>query len=189
MNDKTDLRVIKTRRAIKSAFIQLIQKKNVDKITVTELAKIAEINKGTFYLHYSDIYALYYELLQEQVGKIAAHLTYYEQILNDPEAFVREFFTPSPDTSPDVGAVLFSPQNIRFCENIFSMIVDAIIENIFSVGVIERTSLNIIKLQFLIDGMFLQFSRCAAKMDSESILIEEEVVQYLASQIRYSFSF
>ncbi|SHK52003.1 TetR/AcrR family transcriptional regulator [Hespellia stercorisuis] len=188
MDTKTDLRVIKTRRAIKSAFLQLIQKKSLDKITVTELAKAAEINKGTFYLHYSDVYALYYELLQEQVEKIAAHSTYYEQMLNNPEAFVRGFFIRTSDTLPDAGAVLFSPQNIRFCENVFSMIVDAIIENIFNAGIIERTELNIMKLQFLIDGMFLQFSRCAAKMDNEPVQIEEEMVQYLASQIRYSFS-
>ncbi|MDD4849917.1 MAG: TetR/AcrR family transcriptional regulator [Gemmiger sp.] len=188
MNTKTDLRVIKTRRAIKSAFLQLIQKKNLDKITVTELAKAAEINKGTFYLHYSDVYALYAELLQEQVGRIAAHSNNYEQMLDNPEAFVRAFFTPTSDALPDAGAVLFSPQNIRFCENVFSMIVDAIMENIFNVGAIERTALNRMKLQFLIGGMFLQFSRCAEKMNQEPVQMEEEMVQYLAGQIRYSFS-
>lgn len=53
-----DLRIQKTRAAIKSAFLELRRKKPIEKITVTELAKLAEINKATFYLHYSDIYSL-----------------------------------------------------------------------------------------------------------------------------------
>ena len=47
-----DLRIQKTRAAIKSAFLELRRKKPIEKITVTELAKLAEINKATFYLHY-----------------------------------------------------------------------------------------------------------------------------------------
>ena len=43
MNQKTDLRIIKTRRSIKEAFMELILMKPVNKITVTELAERAEI--------------------------------------------------------------------------------------------------------------------------------------------------
>ena len=49
---KEDLRVRKTKRNIKHALAQLLQTKPLNKITVTEIAKTAEINKGTFYLHY-----------------------------------------------------------------------------------------------------------------------------------------
>ncbi len=47
----------KTRKLIKTAFAELInEKKNLDKITVTELVKRAEITRSTFYTHYGDIY-------------------------------------------------------------------------------------------------------------------------------------
>ena len=55
---KKDLRVVKTERAIYRALIELLQKKELEKITVSELAELAEINKATFYLHYADIYSL-----------------------------------------------------------------------------------------------------------------------------------
>ena len=71
MNQKTDLRIIKTRRSIKEAFMELILMKPVNKITVTELAERAEISKGTFYLHYLDIYDLYNRLVEEVANKIA----------------------------------------------------------------------------------------------------------------------
>ena len=47
MNQKTDLRIIKTRRSIKEAFMELILMKPVNKITVTELAERAEDRKST----------------------------------------------------------------------------------------------------------------------------------------------
>ena len=53
-----DLRVKKTRKSIKDAFLELRSRKSLDKITITELAKLAVISKATFYLHYKDIYDL-----------------------------------------------------------------------------------------------------------------------------------
>ncbi len=48
---------IKTRNRIKKAFAELInERKQLDKITVTELVKKADITRSTFYTHYDDIY-------------------------------------------------------------------------------------------------------------------------------------
>ena len=48
---------IKTRNLIKKTFAELInEKKQLDKITVTELVKRSELTRSTFYTHYSDIY-------------------------------------------------------------------------------------------------------------------------------------
>ena len=43
-----DLRIKKTKRAIRTAFYELIKEKPLEKITVTEIAARAEINKATF---------------------------------------------------------------------------------------------------------------------------------------------
>ncbi len=53
-----DLRVVKTERSIREAFIKLRAAKPTNKITVKELCEEALINKATFYLHYKDIYEL-----------------------------------------------------------------------------------------------------------------------------------
>lgn len=48
---------IKTRELIKKAFAELInEKKELNKITVTELVKRIDITRSTFYTHYDDIY-------------------------------------------------------------------------------------------------------------------------------------
>ena len=48
---------IKTRNLIKKTFAELInEKKQLEKITVTELVKRAELTRSTFYTHYDNIY-------------------------------------------------------------------------------------------------------------------------------------
>ncbi len=53
-----DLRVKRTQKNIYNAFIRLRKKKELEQITVKEIAALAEINKATFYLHFKDIYDL-----------------------------------------------------------------------------------------------------------------------------------
>lgn len=58
MAKKTDLRVLKTQKAIKEAFLSLIQKKGFEAVTIQDIAEEAIINRATFYLHYEDKYDL-----------------------------------------------------------------------------------------------------------------------------------
>lgn len=64
---KSDLRIEKTEKAIKNAFLALRSQKALEKITVKELCHQACINKSTFYSHYEDIYALSETLETETV--------------------------------------------------------------------------------------------------------------------------
>lgn len=61
-NNNYDRRQIKTKKAIIAAFITLLQQKNISKITITELSKLADIDRKTFYLHYNSIEELYNDL-------------------------------------------------------------------------------------------------------------------------------
>ena len=47
-----------TKLRIKTAFFELMQDKNVQKITVAEIVRKADISRATFYLHYTDIFDL-----------------------------------------------------------------------------------------------------------------------------------
>ncbi len=62
---KEDRRVKYTKLAIREAFLSLLDEKPLDKISVTEICKRADINRGTFYSHYTDAYDLKQHLEQE----------------------------------------------------------------------------------------------------------------------------
>jgi AcrR family transcriptional regulator len=70
-----DLRVKKTETSIRSAFIELRKTKPLEKITIKELTEAALINKGTFYHHYKDIYALSETLENELMEEVASVIT------------------------------------------------------------------------------------------------------------------
>jgi len=53
---KTDRRVRKTEAQLKLGLVRLMQKKSIREITVKELVEEVDINRSTFYLHYTDIF-------------------------------------------------------------------------------------------------------------------------------------
>ena len=58
MNDKTDLRVIKTNKILFEALTTLMKEKTFEKIKISDICEVALINRSTFYAHYIDIWTL-----------------------------------------------------------------------------------------------------------------------------------
>ena len=52
-----DLRIEKTRKALKRAFLELLEKESFENITVAELCDLAEVRRATFYTHFPDKYS------------------------------------------------------------------------------------------------------------------------------------
>ena len=82
-----DLRIEKTERGIKNAFIELRSRKSLEKITVKELCESARINKSTFYAHYKDIYDLSDAMEEEVVQSITNSIQHPEYLLEYPAEF------------------------------------------------------------------------------------------------------
>ncbi len=59
MEPKTDLRVIKTYKALTDSFWQLLSKKKFEEITVNELCDRAMVRRATFYKHFADKYEFF----------------------------------------------------------------------------------------------------------------------------------
>ena len=52
---KEDRRIRKTKKMLRESLFALLEKKNINSITVTELTKKADVNRSTFYLYYKDV--------------------------------------------------------------------------------------------------------------------------------------
>lgn len=89
MNDvkkKTDRRVVKTRKAIRNAFAELLSEKDIDEITIKDISDAADINRKTFYNYYSGVYQLIDEIEDEIVLA-------FESVLKDVD-FKRDMGNP-----------------------------------------------------------------------------------------------
>ena len=85
-----DLRIEKTEKAIRNAFMELRARMPLEKIRVRELCAAACINKSTFYAHYTDIYALSETLEEETVRSIVSSIPDLKgHSAQNPDVFTR----------------------------------------------------------------------------------------------------
>lgn len=72
---RLDRRVRYTKMVIKESFIALLKQKPISKITVKDICAGADINRATFYAHYTDPYALLREIEEALICDIQQYLT------------------------------------------------------------------------------------------------------------------
>lgn len=62
---KQDRRIRKTQKLLKESLLELMEKKDFKNISVKDITELADLNRGTFYLHYADTYSLLQEMESE----------------------------------------------------------------------------------------------------------------------------
>ena len=73
---KLDARKRYTQMMLKQSFLKLLQQKPVNRITVKEVCALAQLNRATFYAHYSDCFALKESVENELIGAFEKSLRY-----------------------------------------------------------------------------------------------------------------
>lgn len=68
-----DRRIQKTRTLIMNTFIDLLAEKEFEKITISDIAERANINRGTVYLHYADKFDLLDKCIETYVELLLHH--------------------------------------------------------------------------------------------------------------------
>jgi len=74
---KEDRRVKYTKMVLKESFITLLETKDISQITIKEICEQADINRATFYAHYSDQYDLMHRIENELIDNVSSHLSGY----------------------------------------------------------------------------------------------------------------
>ena len=77
---KTDPRVRRTKAAIREAFVRMMQKKEYDAITVTDISEEAQINRKTFYAHYETKDQLFTQILSEMFHDLFGTFMYEKSV-------------------------------------------------------------------------------------------------------------
>lgn len=62
-----DKRIAKTKRSLKKALTEMLERENFEHISITELCRRAEVSRITFYSHYSDKYALLDDIFNDML--------------------------------------------------------------------------------------------------------------------------
>ncbi|MNW60116.1 DNA-binding transcriptional regulator EnvR [compost metagenome] len=103
MNKPIDPRIIRTRKLIMDAFINLSMKKDFKDITIKDITTAATVNRATFYYHFIDKYDLLEKVLSESVMReviqeVNAHAVINEETIEAIFLSIVRFLTSIRNT-------------------------------------------------------------------------------------------
>ena len=79
--------ILYTKKIIKESLLKLLETREIHQVTVTDICKNADINRGTFYTHYKDAYDLLQSMEDELFSQIVKYISetpaekYYDSLL------------------------------------------------------------------------------------------------------------
>ena len=111
-----------TKKRLKEALLILLQKKPVNEISVTELSELADVNRGTFYFHYTDVYDILYRTQDEFFREFEEILDFDENSKTNIYRYLLKIFSFLEDNH-DMCRVFFSENNdMKFFNKIKSLV-------------------------------------------------------------------
>lgn len=123
---KESRKTIMTKKILKETFLELLQKKPLNKISVSEICKSADLNRSTFYAHYPTVD----ELLQDIQDGILANIpkVYDCNNLSTTKTVkatdLEKFFAYVKDNAFIFKILLLNSENNAFCESLKKEIMD-----------------------------------------------------------------
>lgn len=127
---KGNRRTLYTNMVIKKSLIKLLQSKEIHKITVTDICKEADINRGTFYTYYNDPFDLLQKMEDEFFNKLIEHLNNNDQGQDNITALTEVF--------------KMAEENKEFCKILINNLGDdRILKHIFYIA--NQEHINILR--------------------------------------------
>ena len=130
---ENDRRTKRTKKLLKKAYIELLSQKKFTDISVKELCDLADINRGTFYLHYVDIYDLKAQLEEEIVQYLEDLLIIHTSLKtsNDAYALFLDLFQFTEENADFFNAVLGHNSDISFLKRMQTLFKERYLDILF----------------------------------------------------------
>lgn len=149
-----DRRVLKTKRAIRNAFAKLMTEKDINDITIIELAETADINRKTFYNYYSGVYQVVEDIERDILASYMELLggVEFKEYMEAPfELFDR--FSQLINMDPEFFGYLLSMNgNINLITRIMNLIKEKTCEVMVAQLSLEQYKADIM-IDFVLSGM------------------------------------
>ncbi|MDO4962065.1 MAG: TetR/AcrR family transcriptional regulator, partial [Eubacteriales bacterium] len=130
-SDVKDRRIRKTRAALKKSLTTLLQHKNVKDISVKELTDLADVNRGTFYLHYKDVFDLLEQSEQDLLDEFSEVIKGIpaDTIKNNRAEIFVKVYTLCKENADLVRILLGENGDIKFLNGINTFLKEACLKD------------------------------------------------------------
>lgn len=138
--DKDDRRVKYTKMVLKESFIKLLTKKDISQISIKEICENADINRATFYSHYSDQYDLLKKIENELLENVRSYLYGFKEMdanLNSLET-VEKVFDYIKENAQLCKLLLSEHGDLTFQKSVMVFVYDIVMSNLTNGGVIDQ---------------------------------------------------
>lgn len=146
-----DRRIIKTKKAIYKAFIDLLKIEDIELITIQQIADEADINRATFYKHYEDKYMLLNEIEDIEIQKMKNHFKFNNHQPSDKITTVEIYLDYVPQK-----LIKLILNNIEVYEVLFNMKRTSELENKLT-EIFKENLLNVLKGNDDINGIPFEY--------------------------------
>lgn len=149
---KPDRRILKTKKAIYEALVELMQKKKLNSITVTELSAAANINRKTFYTYYSTVNDVLDEGINELISSLKDLMYAMSEDYNmlSPQTLFAFLNTIMSDA--DIARDLFASDNGNI---LFNRLQKALQETLLKELIDNDIKMNVPPEQYLLISSFV----------------------------------
>jgi AcrR family transcriptional regulator len=150
---KDDRRVRYTKMVLKESFVRLLGEKDISEITIKEICDGADINRATFYAHYSNQYDLLRKIEDELFENISARLsgkTYMAGEENTIE-MVERIFAYIKENAPLCKLFISERGDLDFQKKIMMLVYDKNIQGLLPQGSMTEEEAEYIR-SFTITG-------------------------------------
>ncbi len=147
---KDDRRVQYTKMVLRDSLIKLLGQKDISRITIKEICDTADINRATFYAHYTDQYDLLSKIENELFDNIRAHLSGHERNgypRSDTEwsttvDMVAKIFDYLRDNAPLCKLLLNDKRDLNFQKRIMTLVYEPYFTQLSSGDTFNREDLE-----------------------------------------------
>lgn len=114
-----DRRIKYTKNIIKTTFLSLLEEKDIKKITVSEICKLSDINRATFYRYYLDVYDLLNKIQEDFIMELKTASN--NESIYTVSTFSKELLKVFLDNKELVRILFNTNNNIYFLNDILSI--------------------------------------------------------------------
>ena len=121
----------RSRRLIRDAYVNLMQVKSIDKISISDIVREADLNRGTFYAHYSNPMDVLMEIADEILGDVQGFFADFSftDFLKEPMPLLLRVEKMLADNLDFYRRINLNTASIGFTDQIKKILVEYISSN------------------------------------------------------------
>lgn len=181
MQNKPDRRVVRTKRMIRQALIKLLSECDYHNISITDITEVADINRKTFYNHYTAVHEIIEEIENEIVEEFTVLIEGMDLMeeLKNPYNLLNSLSTIMFKAIDTYGSILKQEHSLALLLKFAEKLKEAVIIPLKKQTKLPKDVLNIY-VEYIFIGMLAVYRRWLLAGQKQSLKEVSDILSTLS---------